>query len=63
MSLLLIRGLVAIVWAVAFAAVADDLSGDVTLGAAVLLVLYPAIDVVASLIDARTERGSPDGCC
>jgi hypothetical protein len=39
MSLFLIRGLVAIVWAVAFAAVADDLSGDVTLGAAVLLVL------------------------
>jgi uncharacterized membrane protein HdeD (DUF308 family) len=58
MHLFLIRGLVAIVWAVAFAAVADDLTTDLTLGAALLLVLYPLIDVVASLIDARTERGS-----
>ena len=58
MNLFLIRGLVAIVWAVAFAAVADDLTTDVTLGAALLLVLYPLIDVAASLIDARTERGS-----
>ena len=58
MYLFLIRGLVASVWAVAFAAVADDLTTDVPLAAALLLVLYPLIDVVASLIDARTERGS-----
>jgi uncharacterized membrane protein HdeD (DUF308 family) len=58
MHLFLIRGLVAIVWAVAFAAVADSLTTGVTVGAAVLVVLYPLIDVVASLIDARRERGS-----
>ena len=58
MHLFLIRGLVAVVWAVAFAAVADDLTTGVTAGAAVLLVLYPLIDVVASLIDARSQRGS-----
>jgi uncharacterized membrane protein HdeD (DUF308 family) len=58
MYLFLIRGLVAIVWAVVFAAVADSLTTDVTVDAAVLLVLYPLIDVVASLIDARNERRS-----
>jgi uncharacterized membrane protein HdeD (DUF308 family) len=58
MYLFLIRGLVAIVWAVAFAAAADTPTTDVTVGAAVLLVLYPLIDVAASLIDARNERGS-----
>jgi hypothetical protein len=58
MQLFIIRGLVAIVWAVAFAATADSLTSDVTLGAAILVVVYPLIDVVASLIDARGERGS-----
>ena len=50
----LIRGLIAIVWAAVFAVVADSL----TVGAGVLLVVYPLIDVVASLVDARTQQGS-----
>ena len=57
MHLFLVRGLVAIAWAAVFAAAADSLSGSVTLGAGVLLVLYPLIDVIASVIDARTQRG------
>jgi uncharacterized membrane protein HdeD (DUF308 family) len=52
--LFLTRGLLAIAWAAVFAAVSDSL----TLGVGVLLVLYPLIDVVASLIDARREHGS-----
>jgi uncharacterized membrane protein HdeD (DUF308 family) len=41
-----------------FAAVSDSLTTGVTVGAGVLLVLYPLIDVVASLVDARSQRGS-----
>jgi uncharacterized membrane protein HdeD (DUF308 family) len=52
-KLFLIRGLVAIAWALAFATTLDSL----TAGAAVLLVLYPVIDVVASVIDARHQTG------
>jgi uncharacterized membrane protein HdeD (DUF308 family) len=56
MQLFLLRGLVALAWAAAFSAASDSL----TLGAGVLLVLYPGIDVVASLLDARTQpAGSP----
>ena len=58
MQLFLIRGLIAITWAVAFAIAADSLTTGVTVGAGILLVLYPLIDVVASLIDARTQHGS-----
>jgi uncharacterized membrane protein HdeD (DUF308 family) len=58
MQLFLTRGLVAIAWAAAFATVSDSLTSDVTVAAGVLLVLYPVIDVVASLIDARTANGS-----
>ncbi|HTR70334.1 MAG TPA: DUF308 domain-containing protein [Mycobacteriales bacterium] len=58
MSLFLTRGLVAIAWAVVFAAVSHSLTAAVTVGAGVLLVLYPLIDVVASVIDARNQRGS-----
>jgi uncharacterized membrane protein HdeD (DUF308 family) len=58
LQLFLIRGLVAIAWAAAFAAVSDSLTTGVTVGAGVLLVLYPLIDMVASLLDARTVRGS-----
>ena len=58
MQLFLIRGLVAITWAAVFAAAADSLTGSVTVGVGVLLVVYPLIDVVASLIDARTQTGS-----
>jgi hypothetical protein len=53
-NLFLIRGLIAIAWAAAFAAVADSL----TVGVGVLLVVYPLIDAVASLIDARSQQGS-----
>jgi uncharacterized membrane protein HdeD (DUF308 family) len=58
MHLFLIRGLVAIVWAAAFAAAADSLTTGVTVAAGILVVIYPLIDVVASLIDARGEHGS-----
>jgi uncharacterized membrane protein HdeD (DUF308 family) len=58
MQLFLIRGLVAIVWAVVFAAVADSLTTGVTVAAGILVVIYPLIDVAASLIDARSQRGS-----
>jgi uncharacterized membrane protein HdeD (DUF308 family) len=54
LRLFLARGLVAIVWAVVFAAAADSL----TTGVGVLLVLYPLIDAFASVIDARGQRGS-----
>src|SRR5262245_56471996 len=58
MQIFLIRGLVAIAWAAAFAAVADSLTDGVTAAAGILVVLYPLIDAVASLLDARTARGS-----
>jgi uncharacterized membrane protein HdeD (DUF308 family) len=44
----LIRGLVAITWAVVFAAVADSVTTGVTVAAAILVVIYPLIDVAAS---------------
>ena len=56
--LFLSRGVIAIAWAAVFATVADSLTTGVTVGAGVLLVLYPLIDVVASLIDARGQDGS-----
>jgi uncharacterized membrane protein HdeD (DUF308 family) len=52
--LFLIRGILAIAWAVVVAMTADDL----TTGVGVLLVLYPLIDAVASVIDARGQQGS-----
>jgi uncharacterized membrane protein HdeD (DUF308 family) len=58
LQLFLTRGVIAIAWAAAFAAVAEDLTTGVTVGAGVLLVLYPLIDVAASLIEARSQRGS-----
>ena len=54
----LIRGVIAIAWAAVFVAVSNSLTSDVTVIAAVLLVLYPLIDAVATLIDARTQHGS-----
>jgi uncharacterized membrane protein HdeD (DUF308 family) len=54
----LIRGVIAIAWAVVFTAVANSLTTEVTVVAGVLLVLYPLIDAVATLIDARTQQGS-----
>jgi uncharacterized membrane protein HdeD (DUF308 family) len=54
----LIRGVIAIVWAGVFASVAESLTTDVTIVAGVLLVLYPLIDAVATLIDARSQHGS-----
>jgi uncharacterized membrane protein HdeD (DUF308 family) len=53
-KLFFIRGVVAIVWAAAFATTFDSL----TAGTAALLVLYPVIDLVASVIDARNQDGS-----
>jgi uncharacterized membrane protein HdeD (DUF308 family) len=58
MQVFLTRGLIAIVWAVALSVVSDSLTTGVTAGAAILLVLYPVIDVIGSLIDARTQHGS-----
>jgi len=52
--LFLTRGVIAIVWAAVFAAVADSL----TFGVGALLVLYPLIAVVGSLVDARSENGA-----
>jgi uncharacterized membrane protein HdeD (DUF308 family) len=52
--LFLTRGLVAIAWALVFAVTSDSL----TTGVGVLLVLYPLIDAVSSVIDARGQQGS-----
>jgi hypothetical protein len=56
--LFLVRGVVAIAWAVVFVMVSDSL----TTGVRVLLVLYPVIDVVGSVIDARDSRARRGGC-
>jgi uncharacterized membrane protein HdeD (DUF308 family) len=58
LQVFLTRGLVAIAWAVVFAVVADSVTAGVTVGAGILVVIYPLIDVAASLIDARSQRGS-----
>lgn len=57
MHLFLTRGLIALAWAVVFMAVAGS---DTTVagGTGILLVVYPVIDVIASLIDARGQQGS-----
>jgi hypothetical protein len=44
MQLYVIRGLVAIAWAAAFAAVSDSVTAGVSAGAGDLLVLYPLND-------------------
>jgi uncharacterized membrane protein HdeD (DUF308 family) len=54
----LTRGLVAIAWAAVFASASDSLTTGVSIGAGILLVLYPLIDVVGSLLDARGPQGS-----
>jgi uncharacterized membrane protein HdeD (DUF308 family) len=46
------RAILAIAWAVGFLAVDSRLSP----GAKVLIVAYPAIDVIASLVDSRSEQ-------
>ena len=51
--LYLTRGIIAIAWAAVFAAA----SGSLTVGVGILLVLYPLIDAVASVIDARSQHG------
>ena len=56
--LFLVRGVVAIAWAAVFAVVAGSATTEVTIGVGVLLVLYALIDAVASLTDARSQRGS-----
>jgi uncharacterized membrane protein HdeD (DUF308 family) len=57
-ELFLTRGLVAIAWAVVFAVATRSVTTGVAAGAGVLLVAYPLIDVVGSLIDARSQDGS-----
>jgi hypothetical protein len=54
MNLFLTRGAIAIAWAAVFAMASDSL----TVGIGFLLVLYPLIDVVASLFDAQGQQGS-----
>jgi uncharacterized membrane protein HdeD (DUF308 family) len=53
----IVRAGVALIWAAAFViAVGDEIPGtgsDVTFAASALLVLYPLIDVIASLAEAR----------
>jgi uncharacterized membrane protein HdeD (DUF308 family) len=51
----LIRGLIALVWAAGFAASSHSLGA----AAVALLIGYPIIDVVASVVDARGHRGTP----
>jgi uncharacterized membrane protein HdeD (DUF308 family) len=58
MHVFLTRGLIAIAWAVAFAAASNSVTTDVPAGVGVLLVVYPLIDAVATLIDARSQHGS-----
>ena len=53
-SVFFARGIVAIAWAVIFAIAADSL----TTGIGVLLVIYPLIDVVGTLLDGRGQTGS-----
>ena len=55
MQIFLTRGLVAILWAAAVAVASDSLTKGVTAGAGILLVRYPAIDVVGSLLDERSQ--------
>ena len=57
-NIFLTRGVIAIVWAAVFVAAADDVTTDVSVGAGALLVIYPLIDMVASLVDARRQHGS-----
>lgn len=57
-QLFLTRGLAAIAWAVVFAVATKSVTAGVAAGAGVLLVLYPLIDVVGCLIDARSQHGS-----
>jgi uncharacterized membrane protein HdeD (DUF308 family) len=54
----LTRGLIAIAWAAAFASVSGSLTTTVSVGAGVLLVVYPLVDAVANLVDARNQHGS-----
>jgi uncharacterized membrane protein HdeD (DUF308 family) len=56
--LFLSRGLAAIAWAVVFAAASKSVGTTLTIGVGVLLVIYPLIDFVASMIDARSTHGS-----
>jgi uncharacterized membrane protein HdeD (DUF308 family) len=58
LQLYLIRGAIAVAWAIAFVAVPDSGTSGVAVAAGILVVIYPLIDVAASLIDARSQRGS-----
>ncbi|MFI7065187.1 hypothetical protein ACIBL3_29630 [Kribbella sp. NPDC050124] len=58
LRIFLTRGLIAIAWAATFAAVTKSLTTSVTILAGALLVTYPLIDAVATLVDARSQSGS-----
>ena len=57
MRVFLVRGLIAIAWAALSAAVIGSATTTLTVTAGVVLVLYPLIDAVASLLDARNQHG------
>ncbi|MEV7077952.1 DUF308 domain-containing protein [Streptomyces sp. NPDC093516] len=59
LKLFLIRGILAVAWAVAFSSVQGD-KADLGSGAVVLLVAYPLIDAVSSLIDYRATPGGSE---
>jgi uncharacterized membrane protein HdeD (DUF308 family) len=51
----LLRGIIALVWAIGFATVSRSL----TAGSVAFLISYPVIDLVASLADPSERRGTP----
>ncbi|HEY0812408.1 MAG TPA: DUF308 domain-containing protein [Pseudonocardia sp.] len=55
-TLYLVRGVVALAWAIAFMAV----SGSLTPVSAALLVVYPLIDLAATLVDVRRPHSRPE---
>jgi hypothetical protein len=55
LRLYVIRGLIAILWAVGFATVLDSLA----VGTIILLAVYPLVDAVALFIDFRDRSGVP----
>lgn len=53
-----VRAIFAVAWAVAVAIAAGDASGELSTGLALLLTVYPVIDVVASLAEAAHGGGA-----
>jgi hypothetical protein len=55
---ILTRGLIAIAWSAVFAAASHSLTTGVSVAAGILLVIYPLIDVVGTLLDAGSASPS-----